>query len=128
MFYCLFLLSTVSPASIRSTEYNQFSGQNGQYQKRPKNRPQAIATPSICPCSVMNCSRGNSDQYRLGDMLGTSDRNRVTAKRPKFARGVMLIAARLTIHGLHSFLRNERNHDECRDRVSPPPSQSRIEN
>jgi hypothetical protein len=28
--YCLFLLSTVSPASIRSTEYNHFSARNGQ--------------------------------------------------------------------------------------------------
>src|SRR5271155_5872783 len=38
---------------------------NGQYERPPKNRPQASATPSICPCSVMNCSRPNSDQYRL---------------------------------------------------------------
>src|ERR1700691_5140343 len=37
---------------------------NGQYETPPKNRPQAIATPSICPCSVLNCSRPNSDQYR----------------------------------------------------------------
>jgi len=33
--------------------------------KTAKNRPQAVATPSICPCSVLNCSRPNSDQYRL---------------------------------------------------------------
>jgi hypothetical protein len=32
---------------------------------RQNNRPQAIATPSICPCSVLNCSRRNSDQYRF---------------------------------------------------------------
>jgi len=38
---------------------------NGQYQNR-QNCPQAIATPSICPCSVVNCSRPNSDQYRRG--------------------------------------------------------------
>ena len=31
-----------------------------------RQKPQAIATPSICPCSVLNCSRPNSDQYRLG--------------------------------------------------------------
>lgn len=86
-----------------------------------------MATPSICPCSVLNCSRANS-QYGLGDRLVTSNRNRVTEKRPKIVSGVTLIAARLTIHGLDSFLRNERNHDERRTRVSPPPSQSRIEN
>jgi hypothetical protein len=32
--------------------------------KTAKNCPQAIATPSICPCSVLTCSRPNSDQYR----------------------------------------------------------------
>ena len=31
--------------------------------KNPKTRPQAIATPSICPCSVLNCSRDNSSWY-----------------------------------------------------------------
>src|ERR1700691_3759342 len=39
---------------------------NGQYETPPKNRPQAIATPSICPCSVLNCSRPNSDPHRIG--------------------------------------------------------------
>jgi hypothetical protein len=34
----------------------------------------------------MNCSRANSDQYRLGDMLGTSSRNSVTEKRPETVR------------------------------------------
>src|SRR6266481_7261937 len=33
--------------------------------KTAKNRPQAVATPSICPCSVLNCSRGNSSWYRF---------------------------------------------------------------
>src|SRR5579862_570872 len=51
---------------------------NGQYEKPPKNRPQAIATPSICPCSVLNCSRGNSDQYRRSNRGNVSD-NHVSA-------------------------------------------------
>jgi hypothetical protein len=33
--------------------------------KTAKHRPRAVATPSICPCSVVNCSRGNSSWYRL---------------------------------------------------------------
>ena len=38
----------------------------------------------------------------------------------------MLIAARLTRHGLYPLIRNKRNHDEGSSWVSPPPSWTRV--
>src|SRR5580693_2253486 len=66
---CLLSILTVnrvSPASIKSTEYNQFSVSNRQYEKPPRTVRRLSRRPSVCPCSVLNCSGPNSDQYRLG--------------------------------------------------------------
>jgi hypothetical protein len=120
-FACVALFNLVEPNS-------EVNGHHGHQANRVQNRAAGKHQPrAAVPAPWMNCSRANSDQYRLGDMPGTSDRNRVTEKTPKIVSGVTLIAAPLTVHGLHSFLRYQRNHDERRDRVSAPPSQSRIQ-
>src|ERR1700678_1423740 len=46
------------PPNITSFRYELDS-------KRTKNHPQAIATPSICPCSVLNCNRASIDPSGL---------------------------------------------------------------
>src|ERR1700758_4049755 len=58
------LLQSVPP-NIISFRYEMDS-----MKKQPKTVRRLIATPSICPCSVLDCSRPNSDQYSLGISSG----------------------------------------------------------
>ena len=69
-FACVACFNLVEPNS-------EVNGHHGHQAKSPsKSVLQANTNPEqLSLPREMNCSRGNSDQYRLGDMLGTSDGN-----------------------------------------------------
>jgi hypothetical protein len=77
-FACVACFNPIEPNSEVNGHHGHHAKTTVQNCATGKHQPRAAV-----PAPRMNCSRANSDQYRLGDMLGTSDRNMVTEKRPE---------------------------------------------